>query len=112
MDKVIFQDQIGRVLVGDKVAETETTLTVSDPKVVHTEMGQNGKISVHIIPVYFAEILEKESDKNNFWTYNKNAIVLGDVDVSKDLLEKCEIINKPIQKTEETNVISIDDIED
>lgn len=113
MSKVIFQDQIGRVVVGDKVEETETTLTVSDPKFIHAEMGQDNRIGMHVIPVFFSEVVEKGEGSKNNWVYNKSSIIFGDVTVSKDLLDKCDKINKPIEQppvSNDANVISIDDL--
>lgn len=116
MSKVVFQDHIGRVIVGTLIdTEDASTITVENPVVIHTEMSQTGGISVHTIPVLFAEMIEKDQSggTKNTWTYPKSSIVISDVTLNSDMLQKIERINTLNNPEEEVddNVISIDDVE-
>jgi hypothetical protein len=112
MKTVTFQDQIGRIIIGNQVGETETTLTVDDPKVIHVEMQQGGTVQVHVIPIFFAELIDNIAENGNEWVYNKSNIVMGDVKVSADLIARSESINKPVEKVETGDkVISITDVD-
>ena len=53
-------DQIGRVVIGNKVSETDTQLTINNPVIVYVNPNQEtGQIQVQSFPYIFVEFLVK-----------------------------------------------------
>lgn len=110
---IAIQDQIGRTIIGVLDSETETTLTMENPVVLHLELEGNGQIQVQTFPVFFFELLEKDRRDTNKWTYNKANIVLSDVILAENIIAQYTRLNNPvpqIAKASSPNVISIDDL--
>ena len=87
-------DQIGRVVIGKKVSETDTQLTLNNPVIVYVNPNQEtGQIQVQSFPYIFVEFLDKEHlDKNN-WTFTKSSIVISDVVLDSAILNQYSNIN-------------------
>lgn len=109
----VIQDQIGRTIVGAKVEETDQTLTLENPVILHLELEGNGQIQVQTFPVFFFELIDKESRDSNVWTYNKSNIVTSQVNLSENIIAQYNKINMPTPPVSVPNspkVISIDDL--
>jgi len=89
-EKIVFLDQIGRTIVGEKVSVDATTLTVHNPAMINVNQLQNGQLQVQIFPLYFSEFLtESQRSKGTTWKFNLAQITLGtDVVVDQRLVEQ------------------------
>lgn len=60
---VAFFDSVSRTIIGEEVENTEKTLTVKDPAVLHLQPNpQTGQLSLQILPLFFKEFLADKSD--------------------------------------------------
>ena len=81
---VTFIDHIGRTIYGELNAETDDTITVRNPAIMHTQPTPEGKLNVQTIPLYFREFIsEKNRQEGTLWLFRKSNIVLG-VNVEND----------------------------
>lgn len=105
-------DQVGRNIVGKLVDQTETTLTLNNPVILHVQPGGNGQLEVQSFPLFFFEFIAKSDRDKNDWTYSKESIVISDFEIDERILAKYEQINTPQEKVEEKkpNIVSIDDL--
>lgn len=92
---ITFIDHIGRTVMGSKVSETETTITVNNPVIIHVEPNsQNGQLSVQAFPYIFIEFIDAANRANgNNWTFTKTNIVLSDVVLDSKILKQYSMIN-------------------
>jgi len=89
-------DHIGRTVIGKLVEESESTLTLSNPVIIHvTPNPQNGQLQVQSFPYIFMEFLSKESRDKNNWTFNKKSIVLSEVQLDDKIIMQYDNINTP-----------------
>jgi len=89
---VTFVDQIGRVIVGEVVADTKESVKLKNPAIIH--IGQNpqtGQIQVQTIPYFFREFVSADSQKEGTtWKFLKSSIVEGDVNLDERLVTQYE----------------------
>ncbi len=91
---ITINDHIGRTVVGKSVKETDTTVTLNNPVIIHTQPNpENGQLQVQSFPYIFMEFLT-DKDKNN-WTFTKSSIVLSDVDLDDRIIQQYNNINNP-----------------
>ena len=87
-------DHIGRTVVGKITKETEDSITLFNPVIIHVQPDpQSGQLQVQSFPYIFMEFL-KDKDKNN-WTFNKSAISVSDVELDERIITQYENINNP-----------------
>ena len=87
-------DQIGRVVIGTKVSETDTQLTINNPVIVYVNPNQEtGQIQVQSFPYIFVEFLDKEHRDKNNWIFNKSNIVVSDVVLDSAIISQYNNIN-------------------
>lgn len=107
----VIIDQIGRTILGEEVSQTDNTLSLYNPIILHFQPSQNGQLELQVFPLFFFELLNKEKREQNTWTYSKSSIVISDVELNSDILDKYSAINTPPKPVENNpKVISIDDI--
>ena len=98
--KVII-DNVGRFIVGKVFSETDTTLTLKTPVIIHVQPNQTGQLQVQTIPLFFNEFVK---DKNtNVWTYSKSNITFSDVDLDERLVNQYLAIANPAPLVDTTN---------
>jgi hypothetical protein len=109
---IVFQDQIGRTIIANKVSETDATLTVENPVMFIVNPDQSGQFQVQSFPIFFFEFINKDARDSNVWTYNKTAIVTSDVDLDDRVVEQYGKINTPPAPVASSSpkVISISDL--
>ncbi len=110
---IAIQDQIGRTIIGILDSETDTTLTIENPVILHLELEGNGQIQVQTFPVFFFELLDKAARDTNKWTYTKSNIVTSNAVLADNIISQYTRLNNPIPqvaKASSPNVISIDDL--
>ena len=103
-------DHIGRTVIGSLVSETETTLTLDNPVIIHVQPNpQTQQLQVQSIPYIFMEFLDTSSREANHWTFTKANIVLADVKLDSKIIAQYEVSNKPqVQPTQgEAEVIRL-----
>lgn len=93
--QIVFSDHIGRVVAGILVEETETSVTVKNPVIVHVEPQQSGQLSVHTFPYLFMEIIAPDLRENGTWTFSKNNIAISNIELEPRLAEAVANVNKP-----------------
>jgi len=95
-----FVDHIGRVILGEIVSDTKDTLKVKNPAIVHIgQQPQTGQLQVQTIPFFFKEFIDQKSQKEgSVWSFNKENVVVGEVDLDERLVEQYEKIfsNNPL----------------
>ena len=95
-DITTIVDQIGRTVVGVKKEETDTTLTLHNPVIIHVQPDpQSGQLQVQSFPYLFMEFIKGESKEQNNWTFNKSSIAISDVELDDKIVAQYENINSP-----------------
>lgn len=75
-----FLDSLGRTIIAESVPEatTKTHLSVKNPVIVHiVPVGNNGQMTVQLLPVFFREFLADKSEDTT-WKYNRESITETD----------------------------------
>ena len=111
---VAIIDHVGRNIVGKLVKEDETTITLNNPVILHVQPGQNGQLEVQSFPIFFFEFIKKDARDKNDWTYHKESVVLGHVELDDRILSQYEKINTPPEAQtdqKKPNIVSIDDLQ-
>jgi len=107
-------DHVGRNIIGKLVGETEQTITLNNPVILHCQPQQNGQLEVQTFPLFFFEFLDKGFKNQNNWTYTRSNIVESDVVLDERLLSQYEKLNTPAvevpQPSTAPRVISINDL--
>lgn len=94
-DIITIVDQVGRTVIGKVQEETDTTLTINNPVIIHVQPNpQNGQLQVQSFPYLFMEFIKGDKTKNN-WTFNKSAIAISDVSLEDKILAQYNNINTP-----------------
>lgn len=108
----VIIDKIGRFILGVETENTETTLTLRNPIILHFQPSNTGQLELQVYPLFFFELLDKEKRTQNSWTYGKSSIVVSDVELNPEILARYSQINTPtsVQPQNNPKVISIDDI--
>jgi hypothetical protein len=103
MEKKIITiiDQIGRTIIGELVAQTETKLDIKNPVILHVQPTPSGQLNIQTIPLYFREFLgPKCKEAGTVWSFPTNSIVIGnDIDNEERLLKAYDNIWAPIPTT-------------
>ena len=89
-------DHIGRTVIGDVISETESTLTMNNPVIIHVQPNQEtGQLQVQSFPYIFIEFLTPESKEKNHWTFNRSSIVQSEVKLDSKIIQQYNSINTP-----------------
>jgi hypothetical protein len=108
---VAIIDHIGRNIIGKLVSDTDTTVTLNNPVIVHCQPEANGQLQVQSFPVFFFEFIDKSKRDQNDWTYTKSSIVTSNVELDDRILSQYAKINTPpVEAVNSPKVVSIDDI--
>ncbi len=109
---IAIVDQVGRTVVGVETGQTDETLTLNNPVIVHVQPDQqNGQLQVQTFPYLFMEFI-KGDKKNNEWTFNKSSIVTSTVQLTDQITAQYHAINNPTPAqpaAEEPEVIKLFD---
>jgi len=100
-DIITIVDQIGRTVVGEKMGETDDTVTLSNPVIIHVQPDQQtGQLQVQSFPYLFMEFIKGEEKKNN-WVFYKSSIAISDVELDDKIVQQYNNINTPAPNVEE-----------
>jgi hypothetical protein len=73
----VFLDNIGRTIIGVSVKETDTTISIENPALVHVQPNpQTSHLQLQILPLFFREFLSDRTAPT-VWNFNKNAITMS-----------------------------------
>lgn len=76
---IIYNDLIGRILLGEKIDENDTHIFIKNPAIIHFVpiKNQDGSqaITIQFIPVFFKDFLAQK-DEDVIFKYYKNNITL------------------------------------
>ena len=93
-DIITISDHIGRTVVGEVVENAETTLTLSNPVIIHAQPNpENGQLQVQSFPYIFMEFIADRETNN--WTFNKDNIVISNVTLDPRIIQQYHNINNP-----------------
>jgi len=112
---VAFIDQVGRTIIGEVLNETDSTLRIFNPVILHCQPQANGQLEVQTFPVFFFEFIDKANRNSNVWTFYKNNIVLSEAVLDDRILSQYSKINTPATSVEapvaaSPKIISINDL--
>jgi hypothetical protein len=109
---VALIDHVGRNIIGKLVEETDTTITIENPVILHVQPQQSGQLEVQTFPVFFFEFIDKANRDKNAWTYTKSSVVTSNVILDERILSQYEKINTPPEEVKSVSpkVISINDL--
>jgi hypothetical protein len=109
---VAIIDQIGRNVIGKLVEETETTISINNPVILHVQPQANGQLEVQTFPVFFFEFIDKEHRQDNTWTYTKSSIVTSKAVLDDRILTQYSRINTPQEElvAQSDKVVSIEEL--
>lgn len=92
---IAIVDQVGRTVVGVETGQTDETLTLNNPVIVHVQPDpQNGQLQVQTFPYLFMEFIKGDRSKNN-WTFHKSNIAISDVSLTDQITAQYHAINNP-----------------
>lgn len=75
---VVILDGIGRTIVGKKRSETDSSITIENPSIIHVQPNQStNQLQLQLIPIFFKEFL-KDLSVPTAWTYDKSAVSIAD----------------------------------
>jgi hypothetical protein len=114
---IIFGDSAGRLLIGDKVNETETQVSVTQPHIVDIHPQEGGQMGIRFIPSSYLELFEDGG--NGTWDFPKSTHSFNNLVVSEqavalyvqilEVYEKTRMsLNAEIQESAD-NVVSMTD---
>ena len=107
----VIIDQIGRTILGEEKSQTDSTITLYNPIILHFQPSQNGQLELQVFPLFFFELLDKDLRSQNSWTFSKSVITISDVELNADIISRYTAINTPHAPVEKNpKVISFDDI--
>jgi hypothetical protein len=105
---ITFVDQIGRTVIGKLVEETESTITVDNPVIIHVQPNpQTGQLQVQSFPYLFMEFINKDSRDQNQWTFFKSSIAVSKVTLDERIISQYSNINTPPEPQPEPEVIKL-----
>ena len=93
-----FIDNAGRSIFGINSSETDQTITVENPVMIHVAQQENGQMAVQLFPLFFAEFVQPNEDESrkNFFTYTKSSVAIGNgFNVDPRIAEQYERIVNP-----------------
>lgn len=107
-------DQIGRTIIGVVVSESNDTITLNNPVILHCQPEASGQLQVQTFPLFFFEFIKKDAREYNDWTYTRANIITSNVELDEKIIAHYEKLNTPqpaVPNTITPNVISINDID-
>jgi hypothetical protein len=105
---ITFVDQIGRTVIGKLVEETDTTIIVDNPVIIHVQPNpQTGQLQVQSFPYLFMEFIDKDSREQNQWSFFKSAVAISKVTLDERIIAQYNSINSPPAPQPEPEVIKL-----
>lgn len=73
----VFLDNVGRTIIGKLVDQTDSTIGIENPALVHINTNQQtNQLQLQLLPLFFKEFLANGSVPT-VWNFNKNTITLA-----------------------------------
>lgn len=82
LNMIVFNDQIGRITIGELVNQDGDVLTVRNPAIVQVTKNENGNPAVGLLPTFYSALMEDpQSDVD--WVYNVKNINISNVKLNE-----------------------------
>ena len=109
---VAILDSIGRTIIGKKSNETDTTLSLENPSIVHVVPNQQtNQLQLQLIPIFFKEFLQDQTSPT-VWTYTKTSITISSINnFVPQFISQYEGMWNPPATTSEPQVVKLFDDE-
>lgn len=92
---IAIVDQVGRTVIGVETGQTDETLTLNNPVIVHVQPDpQSGQLQVQTFPYLFMEFIEGDKQHNE-WTFNKHSVATSTVKLTEQIKAQYKAINSP-----------------
>ena len=86
MEIILFIDQVGFTVVGEKIEINDKHLKVKNPAVLQAAPNQQNQLQVQLLPVLFKEFLDSsEREKGVVFSYPVDKVVLSDANLDSRL---------------------------
>lgn len=111
---IIFIDNAGRTILGEKSEENGNKLTVKNPVMIIVQQSENGQMAVQLFPLFFAEFVTPVGDKrDNYFTYNVDTIAIaGGFEADSRILEQySKVVNPQLVPQSNTETVKLFDEE-
>lgn len=77
-DMIVFFDTVGRTIIAEKASETDASISVKNPVIVHIVPNQQtGQMALQLFPAFFKEF-QADKNEDTVWTYPRNQVVLSE----------------------------------
>lgn len=96
----IFLDNIGRTIIGKIENETEETLSVENPSLVHIQVNPNtNQLQLQILPLFFREF-QLDKAQPTVWNFKKATITtMKDIPLSPQFIAQYQQIFRAPEAT-------------
>jgi hypothetical protein len=96
---IVFLDGVSRTIMGVKVADNDTTVTVENPVIVNAMPNESGQMSLQLFPCFFREVLEDQNQVMEF-EYRKSEITATNItQVNKQIQMQYAMLFKAVPTT-------------
>lgn len=74
-EMVVFIDQNGRTIYGNKSGENESCIFVDDPAQIYVQPTPQGQLNVQSVPLFFREFVKNSGPVT--WVFSRNNITMN-----------------------------------
>lgn len=98
MEIILFIDQVGFTVVGEKIEINNKHLKVKNPAVLQAAPNQQNQLQVQLLPVLFKEFLDSSVKENGVtFSYPIDKVVLSDATLDSRLVTQYNSLLNPPQ---------------
>jgi hypothetical protein len=96
MEIILFIDQVGFTVVGEKIEINDKHLKVKNPAVLQAAPNQQNQLQVQLLPVLFKEFLDSsEKNKGVTFSYPIDKVVFSDATLDSRLVSQYQSLLNP-----------------
>jgi len=93
---IVFINHVGQTILGEKIKESDTHISVKNPSVLHVSPSQNGQLQVQLIPLFFKEFIEEKTRNDGaIFDFSKTSIVTTSLKLEPKIAEQFNRIFSP-----------------
>lgn len=98
----VFINHVGQTVLGDRVSEDSSSISIKNPAVLHVSPNQNGQLQVQLIPLFFKEFIDESSrGEGAVFTFSKGSVVTSNVKLDAKIGEQYVRIFTPAKPVNE-----------
>lgn len=98
----LFNDLVGRTIIGKIVSSDDSSLQVENPAIIHiqpvpSKVPGQGQVQVQVVPYVLPEFITKETRTGSItWSFSKVGVILpSNLEVSEQLVTQYERLFNP-----------------